>query len=184
MSEISLGLLPGATQPGELAQVLGTTTISNPSDQNPGYAVSITTAPVCASFSAPPAARSTAQARAIAPVTYFDPARSAAIDQGVLDEYRPSIAWTGRVYDAVVDELAGDEILPPAHRGSAGIAFGAHATATGALEPVPGDLRQRSYLPSVQIDYRARLGVLGLPAGFWVRAREFREPRRRRTKRA
>jgi Bacterial Ig-like domain (group 3)/MBG domain (YGX type)/Right handed beta helix region len=186
MSESSLGLLlPGAGQPGQLAQVLGTTTISNPSGQNPGFAVSITTAPVYASLAAPPAARSTAQASAsaIAPVTYFDPARSPASDQGVLDEYRPSIAWTGRVYDAVLDELAGDMILPPAHRGSESIAIGGHATTQGALEPVPGDPRQQISLPSLQIDHVARLGVLGLAAGFWIRAREFREPRRRRAKR-
>jgi hypothetical protein len=186
VSESSLGLLlPGAGQPGQLAQVLGTTTISNPSGQSPGFTVSITTAPVYASLAAPPAARSTAQASAsaIAPVTYFDSARSPAIDQGVLDEYRPSIAWTGRVYDAVLDELAGDLVLPPAHRGSESIAISGHATTQGALEPVPCDPRQESYLPSLQIDHVARLGVLGLAAGFWIRAREFREPRRRRAKR-
>ena len=184
ISQTSLGLLPGAMQPGQLAQFLGTTTISNSSGQNPRFAVSITTVPVYASLGGPSPARSSAQASAIAPVNDFDPARSPAIDQGLLDEYRPSIAWTGHVYDAVLDELAGDLIDPPVYRESESTAIGAQATANGALELVPGDPRQRGYVPSLQIDHGTRLGVLGLVAGFLVRASEFRESRRRRAKRA
>ncbi len=175
----SLELAPGASWQSESVQAIGASTNASPLGQALASPATVTIMPASTTLGVRRAEWSTPEATVTSQVDHAYPGGSPASHRAVSDRFIPSGSRTGLVFDAVLDELAGDSVVWPGQPGNGTITISVLGTNGGTLAPVIGDpLPQRDRrLP--RADYAAGLAVLGLAGGLWVRGTGIIDARKR-----
>ena len=177
----TFGTATGQISPYGSGQVLGWGTNTSLAGGVTQPSAGSTIAPVSNEHVAPMTAWSTPQRRTDTPIVYEQPSKFPMTARQAPDILVQAKSRMRLVPDSVLDELAADPVMWPAHQGNGTITIPVHASDQFTRNPVIGDPLPQGNRPLPPANDAARLAGLGLAAGFLAVRTRLMDARKRRS---